>query len=362
MHLTLSRDTLATALADVTRIIERKPSLPILSTVALDAAEGTLTLLGSDLETEISTRIEGDIRTEGALAVPAHKLAQIAKDAPGDTITLKQSDTRLSVTAGRARWSLSHLPATDYPRQRTDIDWQHLPINGAALRRALGKVAFSMARNDVRYYLNGVLLELDTDTLTTVATDGHRLARHITPLDHATTITGQWLLPAKTVLTLLRQLDDQPVTLALGPGMLRLDQGDTQLGSKLIDGRYPDYARVIPAYDQPRRATLPVQPLRDALHRSGILANEKYQGVQLTFAESTLTLSTSNDAQEQASDQLDIDYPGEALTIGANLRYLTDVLTAIDTDTCTIDLHDDISSMLFRGDHAETYVVMPMKR
>jgi DNA polymerase-3 subunit beta len=264
---------------------------------------------------------------------------------------------------GRSRFSLSSLPASEFPVIE-DIQAQHtLKIRAHECRRIIDKTHFAMAQQDVRYYLNGTLLETDGKALRAVATDGHRLSWCEVVLDGKARDLQQIILPRKGVLELQRLLDGEgDIEMAIGTNHIRVQIGEVRFTSKLIDGKFPEYDRVIPALP-PRIMTAPRDAMRATLQRTSILSNEKYRGVRLTFAEGLLTVQAHNPEQEEAEDQLEVGFTGEEIEIGFNVSYLLDALGAIDADTVEVGLTDANSSCLIRkpGDSTVKYVVMPMR-
>jgi DNA polymerase-3 subunit beta len=267
------------------------------------------------------------------------------------------------VKAGRSRFTLSSLPATEFPVIDEINGQQTLRVTREAVARLIDKTSFAMAQQDVRYYLNGTLLETSGGTLRAVATDGHRLSLAETQLAAAATQNQQVILPRKGVLELQRILGGEgEIELAIGTNHLRVQIGDVRFTSKLIDGKFPEYGRVIPA-KPPHVMSASRDLLKQALQRTSILSNEKYRGVRLSFAANTLTIQAHNPEQEEAEDQIEVAYSGAELEIGFNVTYLLDALAAVDADTVEVAITDSNSSCLIRapGDTAVKFVVMPMR-
>jgi DNA polymerase-3 subunit beta len=368
MNIEIPRSELLPALAAVAGVVERRQTLPILGNLLLVASDGQIALRGTDLELEIGTRAVAEIEQEGAVTVPARKFSDICRALPEDArIRVRTDGERALVSSGRSRFTLSTLPASDFPSMDLGELELGLQVSGVILKRMLDKTAFAMAQQDVRYYLNGVLLEMESGGLTTVATDGHRLALVTESVDTGIEEHAEGhraIVPAKTVVELKRLLPavEQPVAIELSQRMIRVRFGETVLGSKLVDGRYPEYGRVIPR-DLPRRALLDRDSLRAALQRAAILSNEKYKGVRVTFAPGSLGLQTHNPEKEQADDEIELDYEGEPVVIGFNVGYIVDVLQVVDRQRVEVSFRDADSSAIWRGEgvEGETFVVMPMR-
>ena len=368
MEFVANREIILPALNKVNGVVERRQTLPILGNLLVVAREGRITLTGTDMEVEIKTSFEAEIQQEGETTIPARKLVDICRNlSDGAAIRFKTNGERCAVTSGRGRFSLGLLPATDFPATETEreeggFDFQ---IPESRFKRLLDKTAFAMAKQDVRYYLNGLLLELDPAAgLVGVATDGHRLAKFVTPLDLALDEKRQAIVPNKAVLELKRQLGntDDPISIRLGERSLRVVVGDTTMTSKLVDGRYPEYERVIPS-NIGRTATVEKDTLKRALSRTSILSNDKYPGVRLNFDPGTLKLLAHNPDQEEAEEEIEMEYSGEEVSIGFNSGYLIDVLGAIDETSAIIHFQDTNGSSIWRGvgSESETFVVMPMR-
>ncbi len=296
--------------------------------------------------------------------MPGRKLLDIVRTLPDKTnVTLTREGEKVVLRGGRSRFSLSSLPASEFPVIE-DINAQHtLKIRAHDCRRLIDKTHFAMAQQDVRYYLNGTLLETDGKALRAVATDGHRLSWCEVELGGKARELQQIILPRKGVLELQRLLDGEgEIEIAIGSNHIRVQIGEVRFTSKLIDGKFPEYGRVIPV-QPPRLMTAPREAMRATLQRTSILSNEKYRGVRLTFAPGLLTVQAHNPEQEEAEDQLEVEFTGEEIEIGFNVSYLLDALAAIEADSVEVGLTDANSSCLIRkpGDNTVKYVVMPMR-
>jgi DNA polymerase-3 subunit beta len=364
MKLTATREDLLTPLQSVIGVVERRQTMPVLANVLLAARENRLSVTGTDLEVELVAATQVSVQQSGDITVPGRKLLDIFRSLPEKTsITLSTEGERVSVRAGRSRFTLSSLPAAEFPLVEEINAQQTLTVPQGEFRRLIDKTHFSMAQQDVRYYLNGLLLETDGKALRAVATDGHRLALCEMELPGTAKTTHQVIIPRKGVLELQRILGTEGnIELAIGTNHVRAQIGDIRFTSKLIDGRFPEYGRVIPS-SPPRTVEADREALRQALQRTAILSNEKYRGIRLTARPDLLVLQAHNPEQEEAEDQVEVSYKGEEVEIGFNVNYLLDALSAIEGDKVEIGLTDSNSSCLIHapGTAHTRYVVMPMR-
>jgi DNA polymerase-3 subunit beta len=364
MKLTATREDFLAPLQSVIGVVERRQTMPVLANVLLAARDGRLHITGTDLEVELVAASAVSVQQPGDITVPGRKLLDIFRSLPEKTnVTLSTEGERVSVRAGRSRFTLSSLPAAEFPLVEEINAQQTLNVPQGEFRRLIDKTHFSMAQQDVRYYLNGLLLETDGKALRAVATDGHRLALCETELAGKAKTTQQVIVPRKGVLELQRILGtDGTIDLAVGTNHVRAQIGEIRFTSKLIDGRFPEYSRVIPA-NPPRPVEAERETLRQALQRTAILSNEKYRGIRLTVRPGLLTLQAHNPEQEEAEDQVEVSYQGEEVEIGFNVNYLLDALSAIETDRVELGLTDSNSSCLIHAPGAlnTRYVVMPMR-
>jgi DNA polymerase-3 subunit beta len=362
-----SRETLLKPLQSVSGIIERRHTLPILSNVLLQRDVGRLGFVATDIEIEITAAATTDPDGEHkAVTVGARKLLDILRALPeGADVTLALADKRLQVRSGKSRFNLQTLPPEDFPRLA--------PAEGQAVRFELpqqllkelfSSVQYAMAQQDIRYYLNGLLMVIEAGELRVVATDGHRLAyaaREVAPKDLG---RQEVILPRKTILELSKLLGDtdEPVAIELSANQARFTFDGVILVSKLVDGKFPDYTRVIPA-NHPKLLKIDRGVLQHALQRAAILSSDKFRGVRWVLTAGSLKVSCSNTEQEEATEELDIDYQGDALDIGFNVGYLLDVLNHLDIEQVEIALGDPNSSALITvpGKTDFKYVVMPMR-
>jgi len=360
------RDTLLAPLQSVSGIVERRHTLPILSNVLLEKRGERLTLLATDIEIQITTVTDGAFGDgDGAITVGARKLQEILRSLPeGAETSLILEDKRLQVRAGKSRFSLQTLPADDFPRMTlSEGDTRQFQISQKAFRQLLGKTQYSMAAQDVRYYLNGLLLLVDGKELRAVATDGHRLAYASVAID-AELPRQELILPRKIVLELNRLLvdSDEPLTITLAANQARFAFGSVVLVSKLIDGKFPDYERVIPASLR-NHLVIARSTLMQAMQRAAILTNEKFRGIRVVLADNSLKLIAANAEQEEAQEEIEVAYGGEAIDVGFNVGYLLDVLNNVHTDDVQWSFNDASSSALITvpGNDRFKYVIMPMR-
>ncbi len=364
MKLTAAREDLLAPLQSVIGVVERRQTMPVLANVLLSARENRLNITGTDLEVELVASSSVSLQQGGDITLPGRKLLDIFKALPEKvSVTLSTEGERMSIKAGRSRFTLATLPAAEFPLVEEINAQQSLTVAQGEFRRLIDKTHFSMAQQDVRYYLNGLLLETEGPSLRAVATDGHRLALCEMTLESKAKTNQQVILPRKGVLELQRILGTEgTIDLAIGTNHIRAQIGDIRFTSKLIDGRFPEYGRVIPAAPA-RKVAADREALRQALQRTAILSNEKYRGIRLTARPDLLVVQAHNPEQEEAEDQVEVSYQGEEVEIGFNVNYLLDALSAIDGERVEIGLTDSNSSCLIHApDVTHTrYVVMPMR-
>ncbi|MCG4452892.1 MULTISPECIES: DNA polymerase III subunit beta [unclassified Pseudomonas] len=366
MHFTIQREALLKPLQLVAGVVERRQTLPVLSNVLLVVEGQQLSLTGTDLEVELVGRVSLEEPAEpGEITVPARKLMDICKSLPNDAlIDIRVDDQKLLVKAGRSRFSLSTLPANDFPTVEEGPGSLTLSLSQSRLRRLIERTSFAMAQQDVRYYLNGMLLEVQTGILRAVATDGHRLAMCSMAAEIEQTERHQVIVPRKGILELARLLTEQDanVSIVLGQHHIRATTGEFTFTSKLVDGKFPDYERVLPRGGD-KLVVADRQGLREAFSRTAILSNEKYRGIRLQLAAGLLKIQANNPEQEEAEEEIAVDYNGNQLEIGFNVSYLLDVLGVMTTDQVRLILSDSNSSALVQeADNDDSaYVVMPMR-
>jgi DNA polymerase-3 subunit beta len=364
MKLTASRDDLLAPLQSVIGVVERRQTMPILANVLLSAHDNRLSVTGTDLEVELVATTNMTVQQNGAITVPGRKLLDIFRALPEKTnVTLSTEGERLTLRGGRSRFTLSSLAAAEFPVVDEINAQQTLTVAQGEFRRLIDKTHFAMAQQDVRYYLNGMLLETEGTALRAIATDGHRLALCEAQLESRVKTAQQVILPRKAVLELQRILGAEGnIELAIGTNHVRAQIGEIRFTSKLIDGRFPEYGRVIPAAPT-KIIDAGRENLRQALQRTAILSNEKYRGVRVSVKPDLMMIQAHNPEQEEAEDEVEVNYKGDEVEIGFNVNYLLDALSAIDTDRVEIGLTDANSSCLIRapGTTNTKYVVMPMR-
>jgi DNA polymerase-3 subunit beta len=364
MKLSASREAFLTPLQAVIGVVERRQTMPILANVLIVARGESVSITATDLEVEMVARADLAVDQDGEITVPGRKLLDICRAlADGAKVTLEVDGEKATLRSGRSRFTLATLPAADFPTVDALTAEQSVELEQTAMKRLLDKSHFSMAHQDVRYYLNGLLFEIDGGRLRTVATDGHRLATCEVPTASDGAGGHQVIVPRKGVLELQRLLGDEgTVTLAIGNNHIQAQVGDIRFTSKLIDGRFPDYRRVIPTrVDESILAIR--EDLRQALYRAAILSNEKYRGVRLDVQDGRLKIQAHNPEQEEAEEEVEVNYGGGEMEIGFNVNYLLDALGALDGDEVHVQVTDPSSSCLIWDEKTEgcEYVVMPMR-
>jgi DNA polymerase III subunit beta len=363
MRFTISREALLKPLQHVVGVVERRQTMPVLSNVLIRSENDGLSFCATDLEIELVVYSDVRAESEGACALPARKLLDICRALPESSmIDVKVSESKGLLSAGRSRFSLVSHPTEGFPVLGDVAGSEHVRVHTKLLKDLFAKTAFAMAQQDVRFYLNGLLLELKPQVMVAVATDGHRLA-----LNHAACenlATRQAIVPRKAVSELMRLMgsDDSEIDLQLGDNHLRVEMPGIRLSTKLIDGRYPDYQRVLPQ-GADKEIVIDAELFRHALARVSILSNEKFKGVRLTLQPGLLRLQAQNMEHESAEEELEVDYDGEPIETGFNVHYLLDYITASSSDSITVGFKDSRSSILMKGDPsaASVYVVMPMQ-
>jgi DNA polymerase-3 subunit beta len=366
MKISARRDELLRPLQQIVSVVERRQTLPILANVLISFRDQRLHLTATDLEVELRTMAPAEGSGVAEFTVPARKMLDICKALPeGAPVDLDVEGEKVVLRSGRGRYTLGVLPAQDYPTIDIPKASEAMQVPARVIKRLIDKTHFAMAHQDVRYYLNGLLLELRGGRVRAVATDGHRLAL----CDAALEVEGaardiQVILPRKAVMELGRLLEasDEPVTLEVSNSHLRVMLPNGSFTTKLIDGRFPDYERVMPR-GQTFVMSADREILRQALARTAILSNEKYRGIRFRLAGDLLHLQAHNPEQDEAEEEIEVGYQGEDLTIGFNVGYLLDVLAVLEGDKISMALIDSNSSALLSEETGEEcrYVVMPMR-
>lgn len=365
MEFDIDRAALLQSLQRVIGVVERRQTLPILANVLLNVHDEALSFTATDLEVEIQARTQAVPVERGEATLPARKLVDIVRNLPEESrIHVSSNTERVVLTVPHSRFTLATLPAEEFPSVEETHGAKTLELSQAQLRWLIDRTGFAMASQDVRYYLNGLLLELDAHRLRAVATDGHRLALADTELETPFPEGMQVIVPRKGIQELLRLLSDSDALLQveLADNHLRVSWPDVRFTTKLIDGRFPNYQRVIP---KAGGAQLQVDRnvLRQALVRASILANERLHGVRFIVGGEWLRICSNNPDQEEAEEELAVAYEGEPLEIGFNASYVLEALAAIEEPTVNIFLIDANSSALLQGAENQScqYVVMPLR-
>lgn len=365
MRFQIQREALLKPLQAVVGVVEKRQTLPVLSNLLVTVNEGIASFTGTDLQLEMIARAPVEGATDGETTVPARKFFDICRALPeGSTLTVEQQGERVQVRAGRSRFVLATLPPGDFPALEVKESNDSLSLPQGVVKELLDRVAFAMAVQDVRFYLNGMLFDLRTDSLRAVATDGHRLALCQAAIEGREGGDRQILLPRKAVLELQRLLEanDAEVTLELGRSHVRLRRPDVIFTSNLIDGRFPDYEAVMPI-GADKSVKVDRNELRDALSRAAILSNEKYRGVRLEVAPTQLRVVAHNAEQEEAVEECGAESNADGLQISFNVTYVLDALASLRGDTVELRLRDGNSSCLISdtGDERGRHVIMPMR-
>ncbi len=366
MKFSVSREDILKPLQLATGTVERRHTLPILSNVLLDISDGVLSLTGTDLEVELIASVDlVQASDDGKITVPAKKLFDICKGLNDSAlIEFTLEEDKLRIRSGRSKYSLSTLPAKDFPNLE---EWQseiNFAIKQSDFKRMIDNTSFSMANQDVRYYLNGMSLETSENQIRCVTTDGHRLALTRIDLAEERLEESQVIIPRKGVTEISRLIEDSDdnVYISIGSNHIRLSSSGFTFTSKLVDGRFPDYRRVLPKGGD-KEVVADKSVLKQAFARAAILSNEKFRGVRLNLASGELTITATNPEQEVAEEVVEVNYQGDDLEIGFNVAYVIDVLNVLESDEVKITLGDSNSSALIEDnlDDRSVYVVMPMK-
>ena len=365
MRFSVQREVLLKPLSQVVGVVERRQTLPVLANLLVSVSAEGVSFTGTDLEVEMVARMAADQLDPGEITIPARKLFDICRALPdGIKIDFKQNGERVTMSAGRSRYTLSTLPAAEFP-QVDNIDLlERVTLPEATLKELIDRTAFAMAHQDVRYYLNGTLLDLREQALRCVATDGHRLALCETGIELNAKARRQIIIPRKGVLELQRLLDagDGTVEIEFGRNHLRVRRSDFVFTTKLIDGRFPDYEAVIPI-GADKILTVAREDLRAALQRASILSNEKYRGVKMELAPGRLHIVAHNPEQEEAVEELEVATHVDGLAVGFNVNYLLDALSALRGTEVMLCLRDGNSSCLIQDADNERsrHVIMPLR-
>ncbi len=366
MKFTITREALLSSLQMISGVVEKRQTMPVLANVLLDVDQEKLTITGTNMEVELVASIkEVDVQVPGRITVPAKKFTDICKSLPDQaSIDVEVKESRLNVHFGKSHFVLSTLPADHFPNVEDEAGSIKLDLPQKELKRLIDATAFAMAQQDVRYYLNGMLIELSEEGLKAVATDGHRLALAGIAIKTGVTEKRQPIVPRKGVLELVRLLADteEHCSLIFGENHVRASVGHFTFTSKLIDGKFPDYQRVIPRGGD-KTMVADRQLLKGVLQRASILSHESIRGIRLQFEPGELKVFANNPDQEEAEDSLEVEYDFEAIQIGFNVGYLIDVLNVLDDNLVKMTISNANSSALVEGMETSDalYVVMPMR-
>lgn len=368
MKFTIDRESLLKPLMTVRGVIEQRHTLPVLSNILVAARDGVLAFTATDSEVELEARVGVDDCVDGEITVPARKFIDICQALPTSAVVefSLDDDGRAHIRSGRSRFALTTLPANDFPTTDEVADETVFVIAQNELKRLIDLTQFAMARQDVRYYLNGLLLDVSPRNIKAVATDGHRLAVAQFETATGTDDSRSLIVPRKGVLELARLVtaEESELSVRVGTNAVQLAVGDVRFTSKLIDGSFPDYGRVIPEVGAcDKHLTMDRESLRQSLVRTSVLSSDKHRTIRLTIDSDVLTVTANNPEQETAVDELEIVYGGERLEIGFNVSYLIDALGTLPSETADIFLTDSSSSCLIQpqGRSDCQFVVMPMR-
>jgi len=360
------REALIRPLQLVSGVVERRHTLPVLANLLVVLKDNQISLTGTDLEVELVGRFSTEAPgIEGEITIPAKKLIDIVKSLPDDSIiSLSVDESKAVLTSGRSRFTLTTLPASEFPSVEDEPDTLRFTIDQQVLKNLIDATSFAMAQQDVRYYLNGMLLELTSDRVRTVSTDGHRLALSTAEVNSNVEDKKQVIVPRKGILELARLLGEGSgdVEVALGHNHIRVRTPGFTFTSKLVDGKFPDYERVLPRGGD-KTVIANRNELKSVFGRAAILSNEKYRGVRLVLEAGNLQVLANNPEQEEAEENLAVDYQGEGLEVGFNVNYLLDIFGHVGGEDIQFLLSDSNSSALLHDaeDNSSVYVVMPMR-
>ncbi|MBD3610125.1 MAG: DNA polymerase III subunit beta [Gammaproteobacteria bacterium] len=365
MKFNIGRETLLKPLQMVNGVVEKRQTMPILSNILLSATPESLTMTGTDLEVEMITRTHLDNADAGEVTLPARKFSDICRALPDDAIIeVEVNGDRAIIRSGKSRFTLSTLPVVEFPNVEEINNPFTFTIAQSHMKGLIDKTSFAMAQQDVRYYLNGMLLEMADHTIRAVATDGHRLSLSEVGTEHNPEEMIQVIVPRKAVMELSRLLEDSDelVEIQVGTNHIKFSLNDVTFTSKLIDGKFPDYERVFPK-NSDKQVVANRLILSQALARTSILSNEKYRGIRLQLSPGILHTMAHNPEQEEAEEEVEVNYQGVELEVGFNANYMLDALNAVATEDVKVWLSDPNSSCLIHGldDEQSKYVIMPMR-
>ena len=372
MRFTIQRQDLIKPLQHIIGVVERRQTLAVLSNVLVVGKDNQLQLTATDLEVEIVTKSDLDITEEGAVTIPARKFVDICKALPDTALVevhCENQQERVTLRSGKSRFTLSTLPVDNFPRiDNIDTEFE-FTVPQSTLKAIIDRTQFSMAQQDVRYYLNGLLFEVSEGKIKAVATDGHRLSYSEAKTDVSPEKVIRIIIPRKGVNELSKILQDTETSakVNIGTNHININVPNVSFTSKLVDGQFPDYNRVIPQHGD-KTIVVEKEQLRQVLNRTSILSNEKYRGIRIKLENETLQAQSHNPENEEAEEEMPIEYSGATLEIGFNVNYLIDALSAILTKDAKLTFADSNSSCLIQpleeeqgNDVSSLYVVMPMR-
>jgi DNA polymerase-3 subunit beta len=366
MNIKIDRSNILPSLNQVSSVVERRQTLPILANLYFQLDEDRLTMVGTDLEVEITETVNGVNGDAGAFTISNRKILDITRMLPEDaSISFKQDGEKMIVSSGRSRYTLKTLPADEFPRIETGNWEERFKIKQLSLKSLLDKTAFAMAVQDVRYYLNGVLFELSGNQIRAIATDGHRLAQSEEDIDLDLSDTRQLIVPRKAIAEISRFLDDDDdseLTLEMSKNHLKVSKSDSVLITKLIDGKFPEFKGVL---ETELGTVLDVDrsELIETLNRAAVLTTDRFKGVKLNVAEGVMKVTASNPEQEEAVEEMEVDYSGEPIETGYNVTYLIEAARVMSGNTTQLHLqgNDGICILKQPGDERSIWLVMPMR-
>ena len=360
----INSNDLSKAIQKIIGVVERKQTMPILSHILIECNNGTLNITSTDLEVQLSTVVQTTNEPEDFLStVPGRKFYEIIRSLDNKELTIQISDTDLTIESSNSKFKLQSLPPNEFPLFEATAEETSFVVKQTVLKGLFHKTHFAMAQQDVRFYLNGLLVETGPNTLTSVGTDGHRLARSVASVDKSKLVEASFIIPRKAIQEAQRIIQDVGETkVTFTDNQATFKFNDVKLITKLIDGSFPDYGRVIPA-ETSINILIKGENIKPALQRVSILANEKFKGVRIDLEDNRLTVSSENPEQERAKETIEIDSTGKTLSVGFNVSYLIDAISACEGELVNIGLNDENSSALITDptDPESKFVVMPMR-
>tara|TARA_Y100000590_G_scaffold249664_1_gene280516 strand:- start:1205 stop:2305 length:1101 start_codon:yes stop_codon:yes gene_type:complete len=360
----INSNDLSKAIQKIIGVVERKQTMPILSHILIECNNGTLNITSTDLEVQLSTVVQTTNEPEDFLStVPGRKFYEIIRSLDNKELTIQISDTDLTIESSNSKFKLQSLPPNEFPLFEATAEETSFVVKQTVLKGLFHKTHFAMAQQDVRFYLNGLLVETGPNTLTSVGTDGHRLARSVASVDKSKLVEASFIIPRKAIQEAQRIIQDVGETkVTFTDNQATFNFNDVKLITKLIDGSFPDYGRVIPA-ETSINILIKGENIKPALQRVSILANEKFKGVRIDLEDNRLTVSSENPEQERAKETIEIDSTGKTLSVGFNVSYLIDAISACEGELVNIGLNDENSSALITDptDPESKFVVMPMR-